>query len=334
MNYIELIKPLIKSREYRESLKLPNDITETYEVLANGEYNANLVFVHPLTHKKLVLRINEGSQMHLKKQIEYEANVLKALQNSGRTPHLYYVDGSKKYLDKGILVMEYLEGKPLDYKKDLLKAVDILIDIHRQPLGECLIKAGDGFDFVLYECESMLKKYLESEYSVESTSKRLRSLLYKGHEMNNALHMDRNLYKCIINTELNSTNFLINADKSYLIDWEKAVIGLPSQDIGHFLAPTSTFWKTDVILKKKEMEEFIEHYVKKASVYFDTTGIRETSFSFIKINCLRGLTWCAMAYVQYQNSDKSLMNESTRQKLNDYLSDEFIEKIEKLFVTE
>ena len=335
MDYIKYIEPLIKSREYREGLGLPEKIEEEYEMLAAGEYNVNLSFIHPVTGKKLVLRINQGSQMHLDNQIEYEANTLHLLQNSGRTPRLYYVDGSKKYLDKGILVMEYLPGVALDYTRDLNKAADILVDIHIQSLPENtgLIEAGVGFNFVLDECEEMFKHYTQSSYADEEVANRIRKLLDKGHEMSeNRKDSFNGLYKCLINTELNSTNFLINDDgKNYLIDWEKAVLGFPAQDIGHFLAPTSTFWKTDIILTRDEIEGFIENYISKASLYFDTKGIKETSLAFIKINCLRGLSWCAMAYVQYKEADKDLMNESTRVKLDAYLADEFLKQVEAIF---
>lgn len=335
MDYTKLIEPLIKSKEYRKGLSLPENIEEEYSLLAAGEYNVNLSFIHPVTGKKLILRINQGSQMHLPNQIEYEANTLRLLEHSGRTPKLYYVDGSRKYLDKGVLVMEYLPGVVLDYTKDLSRAADILVDIHRQslPKDNGLIEAGEGFDFVLNECEDMLKVYLESKYVIEDTSKRLRNLLDMGQAMSKTVTDDFNgLYKCLINTELNSTNFLINEEgRSYLIDWEKAVLGFPAQDIGHFLAPTSTFWKTDIILTEGEIDAFIEEYIKKAGKYFDTKGIRETALSFIKINCLRGLTWCAMAYVQYKEADKELMNESTRLKLDKYLGDEFLKVVEGIF---
>ena len=335
MDYTTLIEPLIKSREYREGLGLPDNVEEKYEMLAAGEYNVNLSFIHPVTGKKLVLRINQGSQMHLDNQIEYEANTLHLLQNSGRTPKLYYVDGSKKYLDKGILVMEYLPGVALDYTKDLDKAVDILVDIHRQALPEDagLIEAGAGFNFVLDECEEMFKHYTESNYYDEDIKNRIRKLLGMGWEMSESQKDSfEGLYKCLINTELNSTNFLINeSGKNYLIDWEKAVLGFPAQDIGHFLAPTSTFWKTDIILTRDEIDDFIEKYINKASKYFDTKGIKETSLAYIKINCLRGLSWCAMAYVQYKEADKEIMNESTRVKLGQYLEDSFIRQVEDIF---
>ena len=66
--------------------------------------------------------------------------------------------------------------------------------------------------------------------------------------------LEEPVYRCCINTELNSTNFLINGGTydNFLIDWEKPLYGDPAQDLGHFLAPTTTFWKTDVILSREE----------------------------------------------------------------------------------
>ena len=335
MDYTTLIEELVKRREYREELGLPENVEEKYELLAAGEYNVNLSFTHPISGEKLILRINQGSQMHLESQIEYEANTLRLLKDSGRTPRLYYVDGSKKYLDKGILVMEYLPGVALDYEKDLMKAADILVDIHRQTLPENsgLIEAGSGFSFVLDECEEMFKHYTESKYADKDIEGRIRHLLDMGWEMSKSGEVSFDgLYKCLINTELNSTNFLINEEgKNYLIDWEKAVFGYPAQDIGHFLAPTSTFWKTDIILTKAEIDDFITRYIEKAGRYSDTKGIRGTALAFIKINCLRGLSWCAMAFVQYKEADKEIMNESTRIKLGQYLEDSFIRGIEEIF---
>ena len=39
-----------------------------------------------------------------------------------------------------------------------------------------------------------------------------------------------------------------------------------------------------------------------------------------------GITWCAMAWVQYQQPDKLIFNESTFKKLNAYLDMDFLKK--------
>lgn len=115
MDRIEGLREYIKMPEYREALGIPAGAGELYQPLAQGEYNINYWFVHPVTAKKLVLRVNTGSQMHLDRQIEYEHNALKILEPSGRTPKPLYVDGSRKHLNYGVMVMEYLEGHALDY---------------------------------------------------------------------------------------------------------------------------------------------------------------------------------------------------------------------------
>jgi hypothetical protein len=75
----------ISNPEYRSALDLPEVVTEEYTMLAQGEYNINYLFTHPSTGQKLVLRINAGSQMHLDRQIEYEAHALRLLSKSGRS---------------------------------------------------------------------------------------------------------------------------------------------------------------------------------------------------------------------------------------------------------
>lgn len=97
MERIRGLEEYVKNKEYREALGLPKEKTENYELLAQGEYNINYAFTHSVTGKKLLLRVNCGSQMHLEHQIEYEAHALRLMEGSGRTPKVLYVDGSKKY---------------------------------------------------------------------------------------------------------------------------------------------------------------------------------------------------------------------------------------------
>ena len=115
MQSLAMIENLIHSGQYREALGLPAEVRETYELLAQGEYNVNYCFTHPESGRKLVLRVNMGSQMHLDRQIEYEAHALKLLADTGRTPRVHYVDGSGRSVDHGILVMDYLPGDHPDY---------------------------------------------------------------------------------------------------------------------------------------------------------------------------------------------------------------------------
>ena len=206
----EMIKAYVRQSSYRQALALPDEVTEEYEMLAQGEYNRNYLFTHPLTGKKLLLRVNFGSQMHLDDQIEYEYKALKILETSGRTPKPLYVDGRLQYLPYGVMVIEYLPGRVLDYHTDLPLAAACLADIHSVAVPEetHLIAPANQIRAILEECEEMFAKYQQSPMGDEKKKERIRRMLDLVWKKADSLGSPR--YRCCINTELNSTNFLIN----------------------------------------------------------------------------------------------------------------------------
>lgn len=328
---LELVEKYSQKEEFRKALGIEKNAELSFALLAQGEYNINYLFAHPETGKKYLLRVNTGSQMHLEQQIEYEYQALKLLETSGRTPKVYYVDGSKKEIPYGVLVMEYLPGEVMDYENDIMAGAEILADIHATPVEKnCgLIPSSNPCKEILEECNQMFHKYEESELGDSKKKAQIRRLLTICAEKT-AMMADYDGYKCCINTEVNSTNFLINKDrKSYLIDWEKPLYGDPGQDLGHFLAPTTTFWKTDVILSEEETEKFLDYYIDCVEKRFDVSNLKERVGIFIPVTCMRGLTWCAMAWVEYQEPGRAIRNESTWKKLNAYLEQSFIDMIEQ-----
>ena len=334
MSLIKNLKEYIKIEEFLEKLNIPKDSKIDFKLLAQGEYNINYLFTHPVTKEKLILRVNTDSQMYLSNQIEYEYKSLLLLEESNRTPIPMYVDGSKKYIDYGILVMNFLPGIPLDYKKDLDIAASCLADIHSVKLEESthLLCPKNPLQAIIDECKTMVQIYYDSPLANEEKKEQIERMLNIGEQMikNIGEYEGR---RCIINTELNSSNFLINGknDNNYIIDWEKPLLGEPAQDLAHFLAPTTTFWKTDVILSQEEIEKFVKEYIKVVGNRFNTEDIEDRLKLYLPITCLRGITWCAMAWVQYKNPDKLIRNEFTAKKLDDYLSEGFLNMIESRY---
>ena len=106
MDRIAGLKEYVRNPFYREAMGLPGVVCEEYRLLAQGEYNMNYIFTHPVSGREFLLRVNCGSQMHLENQIEYEYHALELLKDSGRTPKVFYVDGSLKELGHGVLVMD------------------------------------------------------------------------------------------------------------------------------------------------------------------------------------------------------------------------------------
>ncbi|WP_236887581.1 aminoglycoside phosphotransferase family protein [Metaclostridioides mangenotii] len=331
---IEDIKEYINSFEFKKSLNINSNDFIDLSILGQGEYNINYLFTNPDSNQKLVIRLNTASQMHLEDQISYEFEALKLLEKCGRTPKPIYLDPRCRRLPYGILVMEFLPGSPLDYRTDLEIAAECLADIHSVeiPKENHLISPEDPLKAVLNECKEMSYKYLNSELGNDEVKEIINRLIKKSEFIVNGKNnmKDKNLNLHIINTELNSGNFLINGkgNNNYIVDWEKPLLGEVEQDLGHFLAPTTTFWKTDIVLSRKEIEEFVNVYIEKVNNRFDTENIWLKLDKYITMTCLRGITWCSMAWIEYQDPNKLIKNEFTYKKIESYLDLQFLMDIE------
>ena len=99
--------------------------------LARGEYTLN--YLANIQSRDIVVRLITGSQMGLSltDQLYYEAQALRLLTPSNRTPQLIGVEPHPERLTYPFLVMTYLPGTPLDYATDLVPAAHCLARIHR-----------------------------------------------------------------------------------------------------------------------------------------------------------------------------------------------------------
>lgn len=318
----------IHSAGFLSALELPRNSELTFSSLGQGEYNVNYRFTHPVSGKELVLRINTGSQMHLDDQIGYEFSALKALENSGRTPKAFFCDGSKTILPGGVLVMEWLPGRALRYETDMGTAAEILADIHALPVDneQHLIRPEYPLASIYDECLAMAQHYLHWNKAVPAVCRLIEEMIREIGSR--PLRSAASAPPCIVNTELNSGNFLINENgQSYLIDWEKPLLSEPGQDLGHFLVPTTTFWKTDVILTPEEIRDFVDKYIAAVAGRFDTSEIHERLPLYFSTTCLRGITWCAMAMVEYSSPGRTISNADTFRKIGQYLDEAFLRNI-------
>jgi len=333
LNAIDL-SGLSSSHSFCKALGIVPGEHIAFTLLGHGEYNLNYQFVNPATNKKLVLRIPVGSQMHLENQVRYEYDALKLLESSCRTPKPIYIDASKSAIDYGFLVMEFLPGRPLIYETDLFLAADCLADIHNldATFANHLITPKNPLRAILDECHAMFHHYFNCESACSSAKSEITSMLGLGGQI--AESFADSGVRSVINTELNSGNFLVNIDRVYLIDWEKPLYGSPAQDLGHFLAPTTTFWKTDTFLTKEEMLQFAYLYCSKSARYFSSSQLWEEVCPYLRLNCLRGVTWCAMAWVEYQSPSRLLKDDYTFEKIKQYLSPAFLSRIRKEYLCE
>lgn len=322
---IEKIADYLKQKKLLNRLKLQDDFTVTF--LAQGEYNQN--FLISDGQRKYVFRLNYGSQLQLTNQISYEYQALEWLEKSQRTPKAYYVDDQRQDFSQGLLIMAFLEGEPLDYRKDLLTAADIFSDIHQLAIDTTAEK------YFVTEKENILAARIEeSQFLLKPVFKssviteRAKHLLATALEENkkNVHQQDffnqKNLWS-VNNTEVNSHNFIIG-EKGYLIDWEKPVISHPVQDISQFLASTTTLWRSNLRLTLTEKQEFLTRYLMRTS--FDPAAFFKALQIYHPYLMLRALSWSAMAYDNYLTGDKALKNQEIFEKVRQYLEPEFLAK--------
>ncbi|WP_432407766.1 phosphotransferase [Wukongibacter sp. M2B1] len=324
------IKNYIVEKEVYLHLKMNRSFNVDF--LAQGEYNIN--FTIDDGNIKYVFRVNTGSQLELNNQIRYEYNAIKSLEISGVTPRVYYVDDTKEFFDYGILIMEFLKGRPLEYNSDMGKAGKIFGKIHSIDIGDIdndlIIEDNICSDRIL-EGERLLKDYLKSPI----VDKKLKSFFYKFLEWSEQ-NKDRekyfveNRWHVINNTEVNSHNFIIGNEKSYLIDWEKPVISDPCQDITQFLAPTTTLWKANYMLSKEEKDNFFKTYIENLEC--EDKNIRDRVNLYNPYLYLRALSWCAYAWLEYQNPNKDIRNMDTFKKIEEYLDINFMEDLLKEYM--
>lgn len=299
--------------------------------LAQGEYNANYLVVSP--KGKYVFRMNMGSQLNLDNQIEYEYAALKRLEPSGVTPKACFVDDSRRAFQQGVLMMEFLPGRPLDYRQDLEKAARIFSRIHGldpAEFADVLIEEKQLCHDRVIEGERWLAPFLADE-KMPLESKRIigKLLEYCRKEQVRDAYFQSEPWLAVNNTEVNSHNFIIGPNHSYLIDWEKPVISDPVQDLTQFLAATTTLWKANTILSQEEVDGFYRVYGEEQSKAYN---IRDRVALYEPFLLLRALSWCAGAFVEYSAGSRAIQNADTFEKIKMYLDPGFMRKLLKPFL--
>jgi len=299
--------------------------------LAQGEYNLN--YLLSCDSIKLVFRLNIGTQIKRDDQIIYEYKALELLKKSGMTPHPYFVDDSRQFFDRGILIMGYLCGETLDYEKDLPDAARLLATIHQIEVPEennHLIREDAPLSLIFRECDGLLQQYVDSDLADADIRDYLMDLrTWADAARTQEIFYQQDPWPCIVNTEVNSGNFIVNREQQtiHLVDWEMPRWGDPSQDISHFCSPLTTLWKTDWQMTPEMKRDFLKTYCQ----HIQDRHLRDTLHERVRLRdpfvYLRGISWSAMGWVAYQTGFTGMKNPDTWTKLKQYMNLEFIRSI-------
>ena len=297
--------------------------------LARGEYSLNYRVVGG-ARLNLVARLVTGTQMGLPlgEQALYEHGALGLVSPSGVTPKPYLVDPNPDGLPYPLILEEFLPGRPLDYATDLVPAARCIARIHGLgvPEGHALQVHPDPVPAILRESRGLAEPYLEWDGAAEGSKAGLR----KGFRKIEGFLEHKRLFTgdlAVVNYDLNTHNFVVGEDgTAKLLDWEKARIAPRTQDLAHFLLPTTTLWRDDTatLLSKEGEREFVEAYLEHGSVE-DTQKFLDELEAMKTIVSLRAVSWCAWALQETARGSRPITNEETLDKSRSYLEPEFLE---------
>lgn len=282
-----------------------------------------------------VLRFNTGSQIGFSNaaQIAYEFNTLKLLAPADVSPQPFFLDDSLEFLPYGVLGMAYLPGEKLNYHRDLEKAAQLMAKYHQLKVLDSdnhLIREDQPLSLTYHRCVRMLQVYFESDLADPALASYLREVRTWGNKArHHEVYFQNDPWNCLINTEVNNTNWIVNqkANTIHLVDWEKPLWGDPSQDLSHFRVPTTTLWKTDYRMSDADKASMMAAYKTALADPHLRDTIEERTRLKDPFNCLRGVSWCAMAWVQYQRGDHLLKNIDTYRKLSMYVDLNFVRSL-------
>ena len=300
----------------------------TVSPLAQGEYNLNYLLTSGSL--RLVFRVNIGTQINRDDQILYEYRALELLAQSGVTPKPYFVDDTRQVFDQGILIMEYLPGETMDYRRDVWNAAGLLATIHQIELPEAqnhLIREDAPLTWIYEECAGLLQKYFDSELAHPDIRDYLIDLRnWAETARSQETYYQQDPWPCIVNTEVNSGNFIVNRQQEtiHLVDWEMPRWGDPSQDLCHFCSPLTTLWKTNWRMAEEEKRRFLNTYSQRLR----DRHLRDTLMDRVRLRdpfvYLRGISWSAMGWIAYQTRFSGMKNPDTWAKLQQYMDLAFI----------
>ncbi len=299
--------------------------------LARGEYSLNyLVRGEP----DLVARLVTGTQMGLplEEQAPYEHHALELLAPSGVTPRPHLVDPSPEGLPYPLILEEYLPGRPLDYATDLPAAARCVAAVHALgvPGNHRLQVHPDPAPAILEESRGLAEPYLSWTDAPEDS----KTALLKGFARIEGFLEREDLFVgddlAIVNYDLNTHNFVVDraGGEAKLLDWEKARIAPRTQDLAHFLLPTTTLWRDDTaaLLTGEQEEEFVGAYLGRNPVE-DEVRFREKLEAMKTIVSLRAVSWCAWALQETARAGRPIANEETLNKSRRYLEPGFLEDL-------
>lgn len=279
-----------------------DDPEEQISLLYSGEHNTNyLITVSELYGEaRYVFRVNHSSRLGLTDQIEYEFAVLQALRRSGVTPRPFYCDANPgAELGNGVLLMEYLEGRPLNYGGDWQVAAQILARVHSVSVdGRLIVQKNPVWDFAR-ECQGLIHGFRpmpNSDDILVRLGECVEELETLAGEFERLVEME---LPVIVNGGACSSDFLIddNGENKIgkLVDWECGVISSRYVDIGQFFAQACQVGEFGYCRDEGEKQRFAQAYIDAGGFEISVSEVVRCATLYEKAIISRSRIWNCVA---------------------------------------
>lgn len=297
--------------------------------LARGEYSLN--YLVSGAGPPYVARLVTGTQMGLPlgEQARYEHRALALVAPSGVTPRPHFVDPEADGLPYPVILEDYLPGRPLDYATDLTAAARCVAAVHSLGVlrDHRLQVHPEPAPTVLEESAGLVEPYLRWEDAKEASKRALEAAFDKIREYQKVEGLFEPEDLAVVNYDLNTHNFVVEGPEARLLDWEKARVAPRTEDVAHFLLPTTTLWREDTAtrLTPAQEREFVDEYAARLGI-----GDRErfeTQLAAVRVMIsLRAVSWCAWALQAHERGERAT-TEETLGRVRMYLEPEFLESL-------
>ncbi len=249
-------------------LSYSNLLDDNHKVIFLSESESNINFLIDVGAEKYVFRLSKMSELGLRNQIRYEYDALKTLERSYVTPTTFFLDDSTTFFEYGVLIMQYIEGRPLEYKRDLHEAAKIFGTIHSLDTEKfdtsSFLKCENIIENSLNKSKASLDSFLKSSKLDIDIKLKISSFLeWCEKNKSRGLYFEKDKWNTINNTEPHAKNFIISDKKrkGFLIDWEKPLVSDPSVDLAYFLSPLSTSMTSGYTFTEDERDNFFKTYI-------------------------------------------------------------------------
>ncbi|MEY2849660.1 MAG: hypothetical protein RI885_2327, partial [Actinomycetota bacterium] len=242
-------------------------------------------------------RIPKQSQLQLsaRANLDHQAACFERVSESGHAPRLLGIIAPRAGLDRGALLVEFIEGRAAVVPDDLGAIMTALARIHALPVPEVRAPLGDAADplAALADEVAVQAGYLDAAAPGPRTRGLIDAELAAVGRL--VLRPDRPA-KRLITFDAHPGNFVIRADGSAIIvDLEKCRYSYPALDLAHATLYTSTTWEpgATVALTPAGVADALDVWARESAVDGMPPADLAWQTPLRRLMWLWSVTWCA-----------------------------------------